>query len=141
MVDVLFLCIQNEKRSRTAEDLFSQEYPNHIFDSAWLSKRETTKAWTTYAQERMLEKAEIIYVMTQDNKKGIEEYLINTKQYTLHQEVKNKLYVIWIPDEYSYWSEELIAILKNKFWSIFSEESLKEIHKKSKVAFKKVNGI
>lgn len=124
MVEVLFLCSANKDRSLTAEHHFSHTYPHHIFDSAWLNAKEVSKAWRIMCKERMLEQADLIYVMTDNHKNIIKNNLQETQQWKLRESVKEKLSVLSIKDDYPYGSKELITILEEKLSHVLSQEDL-----------------
>jgi predicted protein tyrosine phosphatase len=106
-MNILFVCSANKLRSKTAEDYFSDKYADtgNIFISAGTNIKTCLKEGTVPLEEWMLEWADSIYVM---EKKHKEEILAYTKEYL------NKIIVLGIKDNYSYYQLELIELLENK---------------------------
>jgi len=65
---ILFVCSANELRSRTAEDHFSQKYPEVEFSSAGTNHKICKQKGTTPLEEEMLKEADIVYVMENKHK-------------------------------------------------------------------------
>jgi predicted protein tyrosine phosphatase len=106
-MNILFVCSANKLRSKTAEDYFSEKYVNtdNVFISAGTNIKTCLKEGTVPLEEWMLEWADYIYVM---EKKHKEEILAYTKEYL------NKIIVLGIKDNYSYYQPELIELLETK---------------------------
>jgi len=97
----LFICNQNENRSKTAEKLFSKEFKTK---SAGLFNEVPVK-------EEELEWADKIIVMENSQREEI------GKQFPA-QYLKKQIISLDIPDIYSFNQPELINILKEKIKSI-----------------------
>ncbi len=106
MKSILFVCSANKDRSKTAEDYFSERYPDVRFDSAGTNKSICLQLGTSYIQQKQLDCADIIYVMEQKHLKAIGN--------TFSKSYFNKIRVLHIKDVYKYGSKELIAILISK---------------------------
>lgn len=102
-MNILFVCSANKDRSKTAEDYFSEHYPNISFDSAGTNKKICNQLGINYICEQQLEEADVIYVMEQKHYKAIKE-AFNTLYLS-------KITVLNIKDMYKYGSNELIKIL------------------------------
>ena len=94
---VLFICNQNENRSRTAEELFSEHFKTR---SAGLYNEKPV-------DEQQLSWADIIVVMEEAQRKELAKRF--PKQY-MHKRILS----LNIPDVYSYNQPELIDELKAK---------------------------
>lgn len=107
IMNILFVCSVNKLRSKTAEDYFSEKYVNtdNVFISAGTNIKTCLKEGTVPLEEWMLEWADSIYVM---EKKHKEEILTYTKEFL------NKIIVLGIKDNYSYYQPELIELLETK---------------------------
>ncbi len=106
MKNVLFICSANKNRSKTAEDYFSEQYPNFKFDSAGTNKKTCDQLGTNFIDKEQLDWADKIFVMEQKRLKSIQDSFGN--------KYFNKITVLNIGDIYEYGSKELIEILKVK---------------------------
>ena len=94
---VLFVCNQNQDRSKTAEELFKDKFETvsaGLFNESPLT-------------EEQLEWADKVLVMEDHQRSEIAKRF--TKQY-----MKKQILCLGIPDNYHYNQPELIKILKNK---------------------------
>lgn len=94
---VLFICNQNQNRSKTAEELFSAQYETL---SAGLYNEKPVN-------EQQLSWAEMIVVMEETQRKELSKRF--PKQY-----LKKQIICLEIPDIYFYNQPELIEVLKEK---------------------------
>ena len=95
---VLFLCNQNQNRSKTAEVLFSTEFETQsagLYNSCPVTSEE-------------LDWAEIICVMEEDQRRELAKRF--PKQY-----MKKRILCLEVPDVYYYNSPELVNVLKSRF--------------------------
>lgn len=106
MKTVLFVCSANKDRSKTAEDYYSEHYPDLAFDSAGTNKKICDELGTNYIMKEQLEWADKVFVMEQKH--------VNTISKTFGNKYFDKITVLNIKDIYTYGSRELIAILKSK---------------------------
>ena len=94
---VLFICNQNENRSKTAEELFNEQFE--------------TKSAGLYNEKPVIEQqlswADIIVVMEEAQRKELSKRF--PKQY-----LKKQILSLNIPDVYFYNQPELIEVLKEK---------------------------
>jgi predicted protein tyrosine phosphatase len=102
----LFICSANKQRSKTAEDFFSQKYPEHEFLSAGTNSKICRKEGTIELTEDLLEWADKIYVMEKKHLEQIQKHT-GSKYYS-------KIEVLNIRDIYKYCDADLIAILEEK---------------------------
>jgi len=100
---MLFLCTANMHRSRTAEDYFREQYPQHHFKSAGLSEKYCQKYGTRLCTIELLDWADKIYVMEHMHSERIAKYA--GEQYL------QKVVVLGIEDVYQYMQPELIRCL------------------------------
>jgi len=105
-MNVLFVCSANKKRSKTAEDYFSQKYPNLNIQSAGTNHKICQKEGTTPLEEEMLDWADVIYLMEGKHRKEIKKHI--------GDKYGKKMYVLNIKDDYDYYQKELISILEEK---------------------------
>ena len=100
---ILFLCTANIQRSRTAEDLFREEMPQHVYRSAGLSEKECKRNHTTLCTEEMLVWADKVYVFEQ----------MHLERIQAHTDDKyiDKIHCLDIEDVYQYMQPELIILL------------------------------
>ncbi len=110
MKTILFICSANKDRSKTAEDYYSQRYPELHFDSAGTNKKTCYQLGTNYMSATQLDGADIIFVMEQKHVSAIKTIFGN--QYF------NKTTVLHIKDIYKYGSKDLIAVLESKIPSL-----------------------
>jgi predicted protein tyrosine phosphatase len=94
---VLFICNQNENRSKTAEELFSSQFETK---SAGLYNEEPVN-------EKQLDWADTIIVMEESQRKELSKRF--PKQY-----LKKQILCLSVPDVYFYNQPELIEVLKEK---------------------------
>ncbi|QBO58439.1 low molecular weight phosphatase family protein [Chryseobacterium salivictor] len=104
--NILFICSANKQRSKTAEDYFSEIYPELIFNSAGTNIKLCQKEGTNPLNQIDLQNADLIYVMETKHKNQIDS---NTEN-----KYSKKIKVLKIPDIYKYYQKELIEILKSK---------------------------
>ena len=104
---ILFLCTSNRHRSRTAEDIFSCEMPQHHFKSAGLSEKQCRKNGTTMCNEDMLRWADKVYVFEA-------MHLERIKEHTGHMYI-SKTQCLNIEDIYQYMQPELVVEMHSKF--------------------------
>lgn len=102
-MNILFICSANKLRSKTAEDYFSNKYPNHTILSAGTNIKTCNKEGTTPLEEWMLEEADIIYVMEKKHKEEINK--------AVGDKYNKKIVILNIRDDYKYFQKELIDIL------------------------------
>ena len=102
----MFVCSANKQRSKTADDYFSEKYPDINFQSAGTNHKTCIKEGTTLLEEYMLEWADTIYVMENKHKDEINKHV--------GSKYNKKIKVLSIPDIYKYNQKELIQILENK---------------------------
>lgn len=103
---ILFICSANKQRSKTAEDYFSGKYADIHFLSAGTNIKVCEREGTNPLTIVLLERADLVFVMEQKNKKQITDY-VNGK-------LKKELIVLNIPDIYKYYQKELIEILEER---------------------------
>lgn len=94
---LLFICNQNENRSKTAEELFSSQFETN---SAGLYNEKPVN-------EQQLSWADVIVVMEEEQRKELAKRF--PKQY-----LKKQILSLDIPDVYFYNQPELIEVLKEK---------------------------
>lgn len=104
---ILFICSANKVRSATAEIHFSEEYPQHEFDSAGTNHDECRKNGTTPLEEHHLEWADKIFVMEDKHRQIIRKHTGETYQ--------KKIVTLGIKDIYKKpMDKNLIKTLENK---------------------------
>ena len=96
-MNVLFICNQNQNRSKTAEELFKDKFNT---DSAGLFNENPVK-------EKELEWADTVVVMEDFQRTELSKRF--PKQY-----MKKRIISLDIPDIYRYNQPELITVLKKK---------------------------
>ncbi|OJV48574.1 MAG: phosphotyrosine protein phosphatase [Chryseobacterium sp. 39-10] len=106
MKKILFVCSANKQRSKTAEDYFSENFSEFEFYSAGTNLKLCEKAGTNPLTKKVLENADLIFVMESKHKNEINKLFGN--DYTQKIEILN------IPDKYKYYQKELIEIIKTK---------------------------
>mgnify|MGYP001603550628 CR=1 FL=1 len=104
---VLFICNQNQHRSKTAELIFKDRFETK---SAGLFNEEPVT-------EKQLEWADLIIVMEDEQRSEIARRF--HKQY-----IKKQIISLDIPDIYYYMQPELIKILKKKVMPLMLEQIL-----------------
>jgi len=92
---VLFICNQNQNRSKTAEEIFSERFQTK--SAGLFNKKPVTK--------NQLEWADLVVVMEDFQRQEIAERF--PKQYIIS---------LNIPDVYNYKDQNLIDLLKNNFY-------------------------
>ncbi|PCJ63726.1 MAG: phosphotyrosine protein phosphatase [Bacteroidetes bacterium] len=103
---ILFVCSANIERSKTAEDYFSQKYPDIEFRSVGTNKAICQKEGTNYLNEEDLNWAEVIYVMEPKHKKAIKTFS--------RLKLGKKIKVLNILDHFGYYNPELLELLEAK---------------------------
>ncbi|MAH02006.1 MAG: phosphotyrosine protein phosphatase [Candidatus Woesearchaeota archaeon] len=98
MKKLLFICNQAQYRSPTAKKVFEKEYETECAGIYVTSPSE---------MEKLLDWADIVYVMEEKQKKFISENF--PKQY-----LKKKIINLDIPDLYTYMDEKLVKVLREK---------------------------
>lgn len=96
-MNILFICNQNENRSKTAEELFSSQFETK---SAGLYNEEPVS-------EKQMNWADLIIVMEEEQRKELSKRF--PKQY-----LKKQIIDLDIPDIYFYNQPELVEVLKEK---------------------------
>jgi len=104
--NILFICSANKDRSKTAEDHFSERYPDMLFDAAGTNQKMCRQYGTTFLEETQLEWADKVFVMEQKHHRAIKE--LYGSNYS------HKITVLNIPDRFKYGSKELVEILEDK---------------------------
>jgi len=99
----LFICSANKQRSKTAEDYFSEKFPEQEFLSAGTNSKICRKEGTTELNKVLLEWADKVYVMEKKHLDQIKKHTVS-KYYS-------KVRVLNIPDIYKYNDKQLIALL------------------------------
>ena len=94
---VLFVCNQNQNRSKTAEEIFKSKFETK---SAGLYNLKPVS-------EKQLSWADVVIVMEEEQRSEIAKRF--PKQYML-----KRILSLNVPDRYSYNQPELIEALKNK---------------------------
>lgn len=102
MKKVLFICNQNQNRSKTAEEIFKNKFETK---SAGLFNEKPVS-------EKELNWADIIFVMEDFQREEIAKRF--PKQY-----MKKRILSLNIPDVYYYNQPELVMELKNKITKLF----------------------
>ena len=106
MKNILFICSANKDRSKTAEDYFSNLFPENNYESAGTNKKTCNNLGTNYLSLKQLDAADKIYVMENKHLKSITEVYGNRWF--------NKITILDIKDIYKYGSKELIEILQER---------------------------
>ncbi|MGK0365751.1 MAG: putative protein tyrosine phosphatase [Saprospiraceae bacterium] len=91
-MNILFICSANIQRSKTAEDYFSEKYPDYNFDSAGTNAKICHKEGANLVDNEMLQWADTIYVMESKHRKKVLE-IARGKPF-------DKIVVLHIPDKY-----------------------------------------
>lgn len=111
MKKILFVCSANIDRSKTAEDLFSKQFPNLSFRSAGTNHKICNQEGTNALCQDDYDWAHLIIVMEQKHNKWMESNLqINGR----------KTKILHIKDTYKYYSPTLRAILQEKCISLIT---------------------
>ena len=111
MNNILFVCSANKDRSKTAEDYFSEIYPDLNFKSSGTNLKLCHQLGTNPISEEDIEWADTIYVMEEKHKKFIISFAVE-------KSIK-KIKVLSIPDKYKYYQKELIELLISKLLGVF----------------------
>lgn len=99
-MNLLFICSRNQWRSPTAETIYKN------IDGIDARSAGTEPSARTRVSAKMLQWADLVFVMEQKHKRRIVENFPN--------EVQDKtIIVLDIPDEYQYMDEELVAMIKD----------------------------
>lgn len=106
MKNILFICSANKQRSKTAEDYFSEKYPDFEFLSAGTNLKLCRKEGTNPLTEILLKWADFIYVMEIKHTS-----LINKRT---GNKYNAKIKVLGIQDRFKYYDRKLIELLESK---------------------------
>lgn len=106
MKHILFVCSANKQRSKTADDYFSEKYPDLHFDSAGTNLKICHQEGTNPLTEELVGWADVIFVMEKRHKDQIN--LHTSERYS------KKIKVLNIPDRFKYYQKELIELLEEK---------------------------
>ncbi|WP_299684564.1 phosphotyrosine protein phosphatase [uncultured Dokdonia sp.] len=106
MRKILFVCSANKQRSKTAADYFSKKYPSVQFDSAGTNHKVCIKEGTQPLTHELMNWADVVITMEEKHKTIIIE--IGDIKY------QEKIQVVSIPDDFTYYQKELISILEQK---------------------------
>jgi predicted protein tyrosine phosphatase len=98
---VLFLCCYNRRRSATAERLFAKR-PGLDVRSAGTSRDAMTRV-----NERMLEWADVIFIMEEDQQRALERMFPGNPALA-------RVVSLDIPDEYHFLDPELVDLLQTR---------------------------
>jgi protein-tyrosine-phosphatase len=107
MKNILFVCIANCNRSRTAEIYFQNKYPQHRFRSAGISKNACEKHGGIHLKTYMLDVADRIICMDFSQS----DYIIRQ----IDKKYNSKIEVLQIEDLELFMSPKLIEELELKF--------------------------
>ena len=107
MQNILFICSANKDRSKTAEDYFSEIYPELNFDSAGTNQRICFQLGTNFIDLAQLDWANSIFVMEKKHADFVNQFS--------DREFRNKINILRIKDIYKYNQKELIEVLEEKF--------------------------
>ena len=102
----LFICSANKQRSKTAEDYFSEKFPEHNFKSAGTNSKICRKEGTIELTEDLLKWADKVYVMEKKHFDQIQKHT-GSKYYSI-------VTVLNIPDIYEYYDKALLRILDER---------------------------
>jgi predicted protein tyrosine phosphatase len=111
MQNMLFVCSANKDRSKTADDYFSEKYPDLNFLSAGTNLKICAQLGTTPLEEDLLDWADKIFVMETKHAKFIQQMSKNKHN--------SKMVTLKIPDIYPYYDKQLIEILEEKMERYF----------------------
>ncbi len=106
MKKILFVYSANKQRSKTAEDFFSEAYPNFDFMSADTNLKICKSEGINPLTKEILNWADEIFVM--ENK---HRALVNKET---NRKYNYKIKVLGIPDRFKYYQKELIDLLETK---------------------------
>jgi len=100
VMNMLFICSRNKKRSRTAEMIFRDVLGHKV----WSAGTEANAV--VRVSEKMISHADMIFVMEKVHKDKL--------QYQFGDLLADKtIMILDIPDEYEYMDEELVTMLKD----------------------------
>ena len=105
---VLFICNQNQNRSKTAEKIFNKEFETK--SAGLYNEKPVTK--------KQLEWADLIIVMEDEQRTEL------GKRFPM-QYIKKQILSLDIPDIYSYNDPKLINLLKNKVSNLLIQPFVK----------------
>ena len=107
----LFVCSANKQRSKTAEDHFSELYPDDEFESGGTNHKICNALGTNPLEEAQLVWADIVFVMEHKHREIINKH-------TSGKHIQ-KIVVLNIKDVYKYNQPELLEILEEKLSRYF----------------------
>jgi len=99
-MNLLFICSRNQWRSRTAETIFKNRSGFEVKSAG------TSKTARIRISQKLIEWADLIFVMENKHKKRVSEYFPNLVNY-------KEIIVLDIPDDFKYMDEELIKNLED----------------------------
>jgi len=105
-MNILFVCSANKDRSKTADDYFSEKFPQFNFESAGTNLKICHQLGTNPMTEELAEWADEIIVMEKKHKDFINR--LSSQNYS------KKIRVLNIPDYFKYYQKELVEILTEK---------------------------
>ncbi|MCE7993622.1 MAG: protein tyrosine phosphatase [Roseivirga sp.] len=108
-MNLLFICSRNKWRSRTAEIIFKNRHGFQVRSAG------TAASARIKVTEKMLNWAEIIFVMEKNHKQRLLE------RYP-QQSAEADIIVLEIPDDYQYMDPELIDILETSVMEYFESD-------------------
>ncbi|WMX13940.1 MULTISPECIES: low molecular weight protein tyrosine phosphatase family protein [unclassified Aureispira] len=108
MIKVLFVCSKNKWRSRTAETIFKNRNGLHVRSAG------TERSAQVRLTQKMIEWAEVIFVMENKHKSKIQQRFRAALQ-------NQDIVVLDIPDLYPYMDEELIQLLEDSINYYFED--------------------
>ena len=106
MKNILFICSANKYRSRTAEDIFCDLFPNFNFESAGTNRKICYQLGTNFLNEEQLTWADKVYVMEDKHHKFIQK--------EWGAAFTKKIVILHIKDHYEYGDKNLKSILEQK---------------------------
>ena len=101
---ILFICNQNENRSKTAEELFKNKKDVQVKSAGLYNEKPVTKA--------QIQWADLVIVMEDAQRKEISNRF--PKEY-----LEKRIVSLDIPDIYSFGDKELVDLLKKNISSLF----------------------
>lgn len=106
-MNILFICTANRDRSKTAEHIFQKQYPTINFKSAGIDEDLCIKYNGNYVDVKTCDWANRIICMEEHHA----QYLIEK----IGNNVLSKIEILGIEDSELYMSNDLVALLKDKF--------------------------
>ena len=106
MKKILFVCSANKDRSKTAEDYFSEKYPELDIASAGTNKKICHQLGTQHLTSELMERADQVIVMEEKHRKYIKK--------SFHSVDFRSIKVLEVPDRFDYYQKELIDTLRLK---------------------------